>query len=67
MSMYCLQPDFSDKPLNTEEDVNDWLTFHDMRAPLICLTEFVSLDPVSVRLAKEVMVHNYYGLLFFLL
>ena len=46
--MYYEQPDFSDKPLNTEKEINDWLTFHDMKAPLICLTEFVSHDPVSV-------------------
>ena len=48
MMLCCKQPDFSDKPLNTEKEINDWLTFHDMKAPLVCLTEFVSHDPVSV-------------------
>ena len=41
-----VQPDFSETPLNTDEDVNNWLQFYDMSAPLVCLSEFVSHDPV---------------------
>ncbi|XP_029468543.1 ester hydrolase C11orf54 homolog isoform X3 [Rhinatrema bivittatum] len=38
-------PEFSTCPLNTDEDVNLWLKFFEMRAPLICQSVFVSRDP----------------------
>ena len=34
--------DFSETPLNTDEELNNWLTFHEMPAPLIALGDFVS-------------------------
>lgn len=41
-----VMPDFSTDPLNSDEDVNKWLKFFDMSAPLVCLTgECVSYDP----------------------
>ncbi|KAG1659992.1 Ester hydrolase C11orf54 [Nymphon striatum] len=39
------QPDFSPCPLNSEDEVNKWLKFYEMQAPLVCLSEFVSSDP----------------------
>lgn len=33
---------FSETPLNTDEELNSWLTFHRMPAPLTCLGNFVS-------------------------
>lgn len=33
---------FSDTPINTDEELNNWLTFHDMPGPLIALGDFVS-------------------------
>jgi len=56
--MFWEQPDFSDKPLNTEEEINDWLTFHDMSAPLVCLSEFVSHDPVSLSHDPSSFIDN---------
>ncbi|XP_067136374.1 ester hydrolase C11orf54 homolog [Centruroides vittatus] len=40
-----VMPDFSTKPLNTDEDVDNWLKFYNMNAPLICLSTFISFDP----------------------
>ncbi|RWS12884.1 Ester hydrolase-like protein [Dinothrombium tinctorium] len=39
-----IMPDFSTTPLNTEEQVNEWLKFFSMKAPLICLSVFHSYD-----------------------
>ncbi|CRK96432.1 CLUMA_CG009848, isoform A [Clunio marinus] len=33
---------FSENPINTDEELNNWLTFHEMPAPLIALGNFVS-------------------------
>ncbi|XP_045673985.1 ester hydrolase C11orf54 homolog isoform X2 [Phyllostomus hastatus] len=38
-------PEFSSCPLNSEEELNKWLHFYEMKAPLICLPVFVSKDP----------------------
>ena len=43
---FVLQPDFSDVPLNCDEDVDNWLNFYEMNAPLVCVGELVSHDPV---------------------
>ncbi|MEE6518600.1 hypothetical protein FKM82_029702 [Ascaphus truei] len=45
--LHIMPPEFSACPLNTDEDVNRWLKFFEMRAPLICQSVFVSHDPVS--------------------
>ncbi|XP_062582567.1 ester hydrolase C11orf54 homolog [Saccostrea cucullata] len=42
---YLLQPDFSDKPLDSQEKVNNWLKFYEMDAILVCVGELVSHDP----------------------
>lgn len=34
-------PDFSKVPLENDEQVNEWLNFYNMPAPLICLSVFV--------------------------
>ena len=39
--------DFSKTPINTEEELNNWLRFYDMSAPLVALGTFVTSDPVS--------------------
>lgn len=33
---------FSKEPLNTEEELNEWLTFHEMRSPLIAVGTLVT-------------------------
>ncbi|CAG2170709.1 unnamed protein product [Oppiella nova] len=40
-----IMPDFSKTPLNSDEDVNNWLNFYSMDSPLICLSVFHSYDP----------------------
>ena len=36
--------DFCDSPLDTTDKINNWLKFFEMKAPLICLSAFVSDD-----------------------
>ena len=36
--------DFSEKPLNTDDELNSWLTWHNMTAPLIGVGTFTSLS-----------------------
>jgi Domain of Unknown Function (DUF1907) len=38
---HCMDQ-FSAVPLQTEEELNNWLTFHEMRSPLIAVGTFVS-------------------------
>ena len=40
-----VMPDFSKTPLKTREEVNEWLRYFDMSAPLVCLSVFHSYDP----------------------
>ncbi len=40
-----VMPDFSKTPLQSDKDVENWLNFYDMKAPLICLSFLVSSDP----------------------
>ncbi|XP_006897240.1 PREDICTED: ester hydrolase C11orf54 homolog isoform X2 [Elephantulus edwardii] len=37
--------EFPSCPLNSDDDVNKWLRFYEMQAPLVCLPVFVSRDP----------------------
>lgn len=41
-----IMPDFSKTPLNSNKDVEDWLHFFNMSAPLINAGTLVSSDPV---------------------
>uniref|UniRef100_A0A7N4V6G2 Chromosome 11 open reading frame 54 n=1 Tax=Sarcophilus harrisii TaxID=9305 RepID=A0A7N4V6G2_SARHA len=38
-------PEFSSCPLTSDEDVNNWLHFFEIKAPLVCQPVFVSRDP----------------------
>jgi len=40
-----IMPDFSSTPLTTSEQIDKWLQYYDMKAPLVCLSSFVSHDP----------------------
>nr|CAD7571519.1 unnamed protein product [Timema californicum] len=40
-----IMPEFSKVPLNSDEDVENWLRFYDMSAPLIAVGTLVSHDP----------------------
>ncbi|KAL5017672.1 hypothetical protein ScPMuIL_007261 [Solemya velum] len=40
-----IMPDFSPIPLTCDAEVDKWLEFYEMNAPLVCLGELVSYDP----------------------
>ena len=40
-----VMPKFSDTPLNNDDDVNNWLKFFNMPAPMMFFSVFVSSDP----------------------
>ena len=40
-----VMPDFSPCPLNTDEEVGEWLKYFRVEAPFVFLSEFVSHDP----------------------
>lgn len=42
-----VMPNFSDTPLNTETQLNNWLRFYDMETPLVAVGTFVSSETVS--------------------
>jgi hypothetical protein len=42
-----IMPDFSATPINTDEEVEKWLHFYNMSAPLIAVGTLASADPVS--------------------
>ncbi|XP_044142669.1 ester hydrolase C11orf54 homolog isoform X2 [Bufo gargarizans] len=44
-NLHIMPREYSACPLNTDEDVDSWLNFFDMKAPLICQSVFVSHDP----------------------
>lgn len=39
--------DFSEKPLNSTKDLDNWLYYFDMSAPLIAVGTFTSAETVS--------------------
>ena len=42
-----VMPDFSTTPLQSDQDVENWLNFYKMDGPFTCFSVFVSQDPVS--------------------
>uniref|UniRef100_T1J8W5 RING-type domain-containing protein n=1 Tax=Strigamia maritima TaxID=126957 RepID=T1J8W5_STRMM len=48
-----IMPDFPIYPLIDEATVNSWLKFYDMHAPLVCLSTFVTHDPLEMDLRIE--------------
>lgn len=40
-----VMPDFSQTPIKTDKDVEDWLNFYEMQAPFTCFSVFLSRDP----------------------
>ena len=40
-----VMPGFSETPIESDADVDAWLKFFDMHAPLTCLSCFISHDP----------------------
>ena len=53
---FHVMPDFPSKdqlPFKDREQLNDWLTFHDFGAPMVCLTVMHSADPDKIGLRME--------------
>jgi hypothetical protein len=44
-SHYHVMPDFPEKPFENSKQLNDWLTYHDFDAPIVCLSVLHSADP----------------------
>lgn len=45
---FHIMPDFppqEEMPFKNAKQLNDWLTYHDFEAPIVCLTVFHSVDP----------------------
>ncbi|XP_074640706.1 ester hydrolase C11orf54 homolog [Tubulanus polymorphus] len=51
-----VMPDFCCNPLNSEEDVNNWLQFYEMKTPFLCVGELVSHDP-----GLDLRVEHFHG------
>ena len=43
-----VMPDFSEKPLNSVRELDHWLHYYDMSAPLIAVGTFVSAETVRI-------------------
>ena len=41
-----VMPDFCAAPIHSDADLNRWLRFFEVSAPLVCCTSFLSTDPV---------------------
>lgn len=55
-ALFHVMPDFppEDKlPFNDRHELNDWLTYHQFSAPIVCLTVFHSADPEELGLRME--------------
>ncbi|XP_045598029.1 ester hydrolase C11orf54 homolog [Procambarus clarkii] len=57
-SAWChVMPDFSSAPLSCDKDINKWLRFFDMPAPMVFLSTLISKDPgLDLRLEHS---HGY--------
>lgn len=49
-----VMPDFSKEPLSNLRDLDNWLQFYDMSAPLIAVGTFVSSE--AVKLEKLILL-----------
>lgn len=45
-------PDFSKTPITSDEDVNKWLKFYEMKAPLVAVGTLVTSEYVRMFLAN---------------
>lgn len=44
-SHYHIMPDFPSQPFESPKQLNEWLTYHDFDAPIVCLSVLHSADP----------------------
>ena len=55
-ALFHVMPDFppsNELPWETPAELNDWLTYHEFAAPIVCLTVFHSADPGKLGLRME--------------
>ena len=45
--LLVLSAGVAERPLETDEDVNNWLKFYNVSSPFICLSVFINHEPVS--------------------
>ena len=57
VKIHVMSNDFC--PLHTDEELNTWLNFYEMKSPMIFLSEFVSSDPVRIGAQKNKFYFNY--------
>lgn len=67
-----VMPEYSEKPLKSDADVENWLKFYKMDAPYTCLSFLVSRDPVifsciHFNSLKNCKFFDTYNLLFLIL
>lgn len=43
---FHVMPDFSKEPIHSDDELNKWLKFYEMNAPLTTVGTFISKDPV---------------------
>ncbi|KAB1282634.1 Ester hydrolase C11orf54-like protein [Camelus dromedarius] len=58
---HIMPAEFSSCSLNSDEEVNKWLHFHEMKAPLVCLPVSVSRDPGFDLQLKHTHCFSYHG------
>lgn len=52
--------DFSKTPINTDEQLNSWLKFYNMSAPLIAVGTLINKDHVNYDYFYEVILFYYF-------
>lgn len=50
---YHIMPDFPSQDFTTGKELNEWLTYHDFEAPMVCLSVLHSADPEGMGLRME--------------
>ncbi|CAJ2513856.1 Uu.00g019750.m01.CDS01 [Anthostomella pinea] len=52
-ALFHVMPDFPAEPFTDRHELNEWLTFHEFPAPMVCLTVLHSADPQELGLRME--------------
>lgn len=56
-------PDFSTTPINSDVEVDKWLKFYEMSAPLIAVGTLISGDYVFIIMKKKIYILTIYLLI----
>ena len=57
-----VMPEYSNTPLKSDSDVENWLKFYEMDAPYTCMSFLVSKDPVVYYFKNtfQIRIFNYF-------